>query len=521
MHELIDEFCGPVAATFFKNAAQAGKDLILIDPRRIDLARYASYSLQFNPDTDVALFNALMHTIVEEGLCNKEYLAKYTEGFDALKENLKDYSPEGMAKVCGIPAETLREVARRYATAKSSIIFWGMGVSQHIHGTDNARCLIALALMTGQIGRPGTGLHPLRGQNNVQGASDMGLIPMVFPDYKPVGDPTAKHFFEKLWGTTLDPNPGLTVVEITEEIHKRNIKGLYIMGENPAMSDPNLNHTREALARLEHFVIQDIFPTETAGFADVILPTSAFPEKTGTFTNTNRQVQLGRQALEPPGDSRQDWWIIQEMAKRLGLSWNYRGVPDVFKEIRKATPSMAGITWDRLEQDHSVTYPCENEGDPGDPVIFTDGFPTPSGRGKFVPAKFSQADELPNEEFPYVFITGRQLEHWHTGSMTRRAGVLDAIEPLPIVSVNPSDLGQLGVDAGTTLTVQSRRGKLTAFARGDHGVPEGNIYMSFAYNEAAANLITTDRLDPFGKIPEFKFCAVKLSAGGDPAPRLV
>ncbi len=511
----------PVAATFFKNAAQAGKDLILIDPRRIELARHASYSLQFNPDTDVALFNALMHTIVEEGLCNEEYIAKYTEGFDALKENLKDYSPEAMAKVCGIPAATLREVARRYATAKNSIIFWGMGVSQHIHGTDNARCLIALALMTGQIGRPGTGLHPLRGQNNVQGASDMGLIPMVFPDYKPVGDPVAKQFFEELWGTTLDPNPGLTVVEITEEMHKRNIKGLYIMGENPAMSDPNLNHTREALARLEHFVIQDIFPTETAGFADVILPTSAFPEKTGTFTNTNRQVQLGRQALDSPGESRQDWWIIQEMAKRLGLSWNYNGAPAVFEEIRKATPSMAGITWERLEQDHSVTYPCEKEGDPGDPVIFTDGFPTASGRAKFVPAKFSQADELPDKEFPFVFITGRQLEHWHTGSMTRRTETLDAIEPVPVISVHPSDLAQLGVAAETTLTVQSRRGQLTAFARGDQGVPEGNVYMAFAYNEAAANLITTDMLDPFGKIPEFKFCAVKLSAGGDPAPRLV
>ncbi|MEE2717513.1 MAG: formate dehydrogenase subunit alpha [SAR324 cluster bacterium] len=510
----------PVAATFFKNAAQAGKDLILLDPRRIDIARYASYSLQFNPDTDVALFNALMHTIVEEGLCNEEYIAQYTEGFDALKENLKDYSPEAMAKICGIPAETLREVARRYATAKSSIIFWGMGVSQHVHGTDNARCLIALALMTGQIGRPGTGLHPLRGQNNVQGASDMGLIPMVFPDYKPVGDPEAKQFFEELWGMTLDPNPGLTVVEITEEMHERNIKGLYIMGENPAMSDPNLNHTREALARLEHFVIQDIFPTETAGFADVILPTSAFPEKTGTFTNTNRQVQLGRQALDPPGDSRQDWWIIQEMANRLGLSWNYRGVPDIFAEIRKATPSMAGITWERLEQDHSVTYPCENEGDPGDPVIFTDGFPTANGRATFVPAQFSQADELPDGEYPYVFITGRQLEHWHTGSMTRRAGVLDAIEPLPVVNIHPSDLDKLGVEGGTPITVQSRRGQLTAFARGDHGVPEGNVYMAFSYNEAAANLITTDMLDPFGKIPEFKFCAVQLSAGGDLAPRL-
>ncbi|MGA1599848.1 MAG: formate dehydrogenase subunit alpha [bacterium] len=506
----------PVAATFFKNAAKAGKTLVLIDPRRIDMARHATFSLQFHPGTDVALFNALMHVVVEEGLCNNAFIRERTEGFEALRENLKDYSPERMAPVCGVPADTLRQVARRYATARSSIIFWGMGVSQHIHGTDNARCLIALALMTGQIGRPGTGLHPLRGQNNVQGASDMGLIPMVFPDYQRVDNPKARQFFEELWGSKLDPRPGLTVVEIAEAAHQGEISGIYIMGENPAMSDPNLNHTRAGLARLKHLVVQDIFPTETAGFADVILPATAFPEKDGTFTNTNRQVQLGRQALAPPGEARPDWWIIQELAQRLGLEWSYSGPEEVFAEIRKATPSMAGMTWARLQAEDSVTYPCENEGDPGAPIIFQESFPRESGKARFVPATFTEAHELPDPEFPYVFITGRQLEHWHTGSMTRRTRVLDEIEPLPIVSVHPEDLRALGLVTDVrgvveeVLQVTSRRGQLQAHVRPDSGVPQGSVYMAFSYHEAAANLITTDALDPFGKIPEFKFCAVRL-----------
>ncbi|MGE3390965.1 MAG: molybdopterin-dependent oxidoreductase, partial [Gammaproteobacteria bacterium] len=279
----------PVAATFMKNAAKAGKTLILMDPYRSDLARHATHFLQFRPDTDVPMLNSLMHVIIEEGLQNDDYIARHTEGFDALKRAVADYSPDRVARVCGIDAETLRTVARTYATSRGSMIFWGMGVSQHVHGTDNARCLISLALLTGQIGRPGTGLHPLRGQNNVQGASDVGLIPMVFPDYQRVDNPDAHARFEALWGVPLDSKPGLTVVEIMHAIHAGRIKGMYIMGENPAMSDPNLNHARHALAELEHLVVQDIFFTETAGFADVILPASAFPEKTGTFTNTDRR----------------------------------------------------------------------------------------------------------------------------------------------------------------------------------------------------------------------------------------
>ncbi len=506
----------PVAATFFKNAAKAGKTLVMIDPRRTELARHATHGLHFHPGTDVALFNALMHVIVSEGWCDEAFIAERTENFEAFRANLEAYAPERMAPICGIPAETLREVARCYATAERSIIFWGMGVSQHTHGTDNARCLIALALMTGQIGRPGTGLHPLRGQNNVQGASDMGLIPMVFPDYQRVDAPEARAFFEALWNTPLDPNPGLTVVEITEAVHQGTIQGIYIMGENPAMSDPNLNHTREALARLQHLVVQDIFPTETAGFADVLLPASAFPEKTGTFTNTNRQVQLGRQALDPPGEARQDWWILQQLAQRLGLPWNYSGPEAIFAEVRQATPSMAGITWERLEREHSVTYPCEQEGDPGAPILFQEHFPRPSQRAQFVPATFTPAHELPDATYPFVFVTGRQLEHWHTGSMTRRARVLDAVEPVPVISIHPEDWAQLNPDDDAQLRVQSRRGELTAQVRPDAGVPRGSVYMAFSYHEAAANLLTTDALDPFGKIPEFKFCAVRLQATAPP-----
>ena len=509
----------PVAATFMKNAVKAGKKLILMDPRNSDLSRHATYNLQLRPDTDVAMLNSLMYVIIEENLCNEKYIAEHTTDFEKLKENVINYSPESIGPICGIQAETLREVARVFATAKASIILWGMGISQHIHGPDNARCLISLTLMTGQIGRPGTGLHPLRGQNNVQGTSDMGLIPMFFPDYKSVTDPDSKQWFENFWGTSLNPKTGLTVVEIVDAVHTGEIKGMYIQGENPAMSDPNLNHAREALVSLDHLVVQDIFPTETAGFADVILPASAFPEKSGTFTNSNRQVQLGRQAIDPPGEARQDWWIIQEIALRLGLNWSYKSPEDIFAEVRVATPSMAGITWERLNNEHSVTYPCITEGDPGEPIVFQNGFPTKNKKGRFVPAKFTHADELPDEKFPFVFITARQLEHWHTGSMTRRAVVLDKIEPNPVISIHPDDMQKLGVADGESVTVESRRGKISAFARQDFGVQQGNVFMAFAYNEAAANLITTAALDPSGKIPEVKFCAVRMSAGGNPEMR--
>jgi len=507
----------PVAATFLKNASERGSKLIIIEPYHSDIALHASHFLQLRPGTDVLLLNAMMNVIINEGLQNKKFIDEHTNGFESILETVKEYSPEKVSPICGIDSDTIKEVARLYATSKKSIIFWGMGISQHIHGTDNARCLISLALMTGQIGRESTGLHPLRGQNNVQGASDVGLIPMVYPDYQPVTDPEVRMKFEKLWGQKLNPENGKTIVEIMHAIYNGDINGLYIMGENPAMSDPNLNHAREALSKLDHLVVQDIFFTETCGYADVILPASAFPEKNGTFTNTDRRVQLGRQAIEPPGEAKKDLWIIQEIANRMGLNWGYENTKDVFNEIRLATPSMAGITWERLESVDSLTYPLMNVNDPGEPIIFKDGiFPTKDGRGSFVAAEYTKPAELPTNDFPFIFMTGRQLEHWHTGTMTRHSRVLDAIEPGPCILINPEDLKSFSLKSGDVLVVESRRGKISATTRVDEGMQKGVVMMPFSFNEAAANLITNEALDPFGKIPEFKYCAVKLSRGQRP-----
>jgi formate dehydrogenase major subunit len=508
----------PVAATWIKNAAKRGAKLIVADPRRNDIARHAWRYLQFKPDMDVAMLNAMIHTIIEEGLVNEDFINNRTSNYEALKENAKDFSPEKMAPLCGIPAETLREVARAYASSKASIILWGMGISQHVHGTDNARCLIALTLMTGQVGKPGSGLHPLRGQNNVQGASDAGLIPMMFPDYKRVDNADAHARFEKLWNTKLDNKPGLTVVEIMDAACDGRINGMYVMGENPAMSDPDANHARAGLAKLDMLVVQDIFLTETAYLADVVLPASAWPEKTGTVTNTDRMVQLGRRALDMPGDARQDLWIIQQLAKRLGLSWNYQGedsgVAEVYEEMHNSMASIAGISWKRLNEESSVTYPCAGDEDPGQPVVFIEDFPTPTGRAKFVPADIIPANERPDAQFPFVLITGRQLEHWHTGSMTRRASVLDALEPEAVVSLHPLDLRALHAAGGDVLTIESRRGKVVLTARPDEGTPLGSVFIPFAFYEAAANELTNAALDPFGKIAEVKYCAVRVSKGG-------
>ena len=508
----------PVAATWIKNAVKQGTQLILCDPRKSDLARISHRHLQFKPDTDVALLNSMMHVIVHENLIDQSFIESRTIGFEELKRNVEGYSPESMAPICGIDSEDIRYVARLYAKSPASMILWGMGVSQHIHGTDNARCLIALALMTGQIGRPGTGLHPLRGQNNVQGASDAGLIPMMYPDYQRVNDPKVQAKFESAWQLepgSLDQEPGLTVVEVMYAIDKGVVRGMYIMGENPAMSDPDANHARESLSALDLLVVQDIFMTETACLADVILPATAFAEKTGTFTNTDRLVQMGRQAIEPPGQAKPDLWIIEQMAKQLGLKWNYQHVSEVFDEMRHTMPSIAGITWDRLEREHAVTYPCLKEGDPGQSVVFVENFPRESGRGRFVPADIIPANERPDAQYPMVLITGRQLEHWHTGSMTRRTAVLDAIEPDPVALVHPLDLADLAVQPGEIVTIQSRRGSVSLYARADESSPRGCVFVPFCFYEAAINKLTNPALDPFAKIPEFKYCAVQLSAGGE------
>jgi len=504
----------PVAATFFKQATRRGTKLIVADPHGYALFRHADWMLQMKPASDVALLNAMLHVIVTEGLVDQQYVQAHTEDYEALAAHVQAFSPEAMEAVTGVPAEDLRAAARAFATARAAMVFWGMGITQHIHGTDNARCLISLCLATGHVGRPGTGLHPLRGQNNVQGASDAGLIPMVFPDYKAVDDPQQRARFEAYWGRPLAPEPGLTVVEITEAIHAGEIRGLYIMGENPAMSDPNAGHARAALARLEHLVVQDIFLTETACFADVVLPASAWPEKDGTVTNTNRQVQLGRRALPLPGEAREDLWIIQEMARRLGLDWPQQDARAVFDEMRGCMASIHGITWDRLEAEDSVTYPCHEEGDPGEPIIFAEGFPTESGRGRFVPCDIVAPDEIPDEAYPMVLMTGRLLEHWHTGAITRRAPVLDTLEPEAVAHLAPAELERLGIAAGERIRVESRRGSIELTARADGGVQAGAVFVPFCFAEAAANLLTNPALDPFGKIPEVKYCAVRITPLG-------
>jgi formate dehydrogenase major subunit len=502
----------PVAATFFKQAAKRGAKLIIMDPRGQALKRHAWKMLQFKNGADVAMLNAMLNVIVTEKLYDQQYVQTYVEGFGPFAESIKDFTPEEMEPICGIPADTLREVARTYARAHSAIIFWGMGVSQHTHGTDNARCLIALSLITGQIGRPGTGLHPLRGQNNVQGASDAGLIPMFFPDYKSVEKPEFREKAEKLWKVQLDPKEGLTVVEIMTAIHENVIKGMYILGENPAMSDPDLNHARQALAHLEHLVVQDLFLTETAVYADVILPASAWPEKDGTVTNTNRQVQMGRQALPLPGEAKPDWWITQEIGRRIGMELKYTHPRDIFAEMSLLMPSLNNIPWERVERESSVTYPAEALDKPGKDVVFDKGFPRPGGFGKLVAAKLQPPDETPDDEYPFILTTGRMLEHWHTGAMTRRASVLDALEPGPTAAVSRGTLAKLGIQAGDMVRVSTRRGTVELASRQDDAVPDGVVFIPFAFFEAAANKLTNPALDPFGKIPEFKFCAARVEA---------
>src|ERR1043166_6672038 len=456
----------PVAATFFKQAAKRGATLIVADPRGQALKRHAAHMLQFKPGADVAMLNAMLNTIVAEKLYDEQYIQTYVEGLEPFAQSIKEFTPEEMAP----------------------IFFWGMGISQHTHGTDNARCLIALSLITGQIGRPGTGLHPLRGQNNVQGASDAGLIPMFFPDYKSVEAADIRDKYEKAWGTKLDPKKGRTVVEIMDAVHADVIKGMYIMGENPAMSDPDLNHAREALAHLEHLVVQDLFLTETAVYADVILPASAWPEKDGTVTNTNRQVQMGRTALPLPGDARLDWRLIQEIARRIGLNWNYQHPSEIYTEMASLMPSLDNISWERVDREHAVTYPVDGPDVPGRDVVFDEGFPRPGGLAKLVAAKYTPPDEVPDAEYPFILTTGRQLEHWHTGAMTRRATVLDALEPSAIAAVSRGTIARLGIEAGNMIRVTTRRGTGELAARQDDGVPDGVVSIPFAYVEAAANL---------------------------------
>lgn len=502
----------PVAATFLKAAAKRGAKLIVMDPRRQGLMRFASHPVVVTPGRDVALLNAMLNVIIEEGLTDVQYVQANVDGLEALTRKVAGFTPEAMAPICGVAPETIRDVARTFANAERAIIFWGMGISQHVHGTDNTRALMALALITGQVGRQGTGLHPLRGQNNVQGASDAGLIPMVFPDYMPVSDANVRARYEDAWGRALDPVNGLTVVEIMDAIHAGTVRGMYIMGENPAMSDPDQSHARAALAALDHLVVQDIFLTETAWHADVIFPASAQAEKSGTTTNTNRQVQMNRAALPLPGQARQDWELIMALANHLGLSWQYGSVADVYAEMASHMPSLKNISWERIEREDAVTYPADRADAPGTDILFRDGFPTADGRAKIVPTDLVPPDEMPDADYPLVLTTGRLLEHWHTGAMTRRASALEAQEGTPIVAMHPREIGERGLNAGDRVRVETRRGAITLTLRADRDVTPGMVFIPFCFGEAPANVLTNPRLDPFGKIPEFKYCAARVSA---------
>ncbi|MBK8258462.1 MAG: formate dehydrogenase subunit alpha [Polyangiaceae bacterium] len=500
----------PVAATFFKQAAARGTKLIVIDPRRPDVANYAHQYVRLRNSTDVAFYNAMLHVIIAENLVNEAYIKEYTSGFDALKAEVQKWSPEVAEPICGVPAETIREVARIYGKAKSAITFWGMGISQHTHGTDNARCLIALCLVTGNCGRPGTGLHPLRGQNNVQGASDAGLIPMMYPDYQRVTNPEVRARFEKAWGVPLDPNAGLTVTEITKGALEGRIKGMYCLGENPFLSDPNVNKVRKALSALDFLVVQDIFLTETAEFADVILPATSYLEKLGTYTNTDRRVQIGRPALKPPGEARLDWEIVSEISTRMGYPMKYQSPAEIFNELVSMTHEYRGLTYEVLGSTGRLWPAPDPAADDGLQILFDDGFPTPNRRGKMVPAAFEPPRETPDENYPFVLNTGRVLEHWHTGTMTRRSYALNAIAPEALIEVHPEDAMKLGVHNGDRVVVTSRRGSITLAVTVTTRTHEGSVFIPFHFREAAANVLTIDEIDPFGKIPEFKFCAVRV-----------
>ena len=497
----------PVAATFMKQAAKFGTTLIVADPRRPEMADHADYYIRFNPGTDVAFLNGLMHVIIEDNLYDATFIEERTEDFDRLRDLVQSYTPRIVSRLTGVPEQQIIDVAHAYSQADGAMIFWGMGISQHTTGTDNARSLINLAFLTGNIGRPGTGLHPLRGQNNVQGASDVGLIPMVYTGYQSVEDSEIRQKFEQSWGVDLDPKPGLTVVEIMSEVLEGNIKAMLMMGENPFLSDPNINKVKKCLAAMDFLAVQDIFLTETAEYADVVLPGTTFPEKTGTYTNTDSRVQLARQAIEPPGQVRVDWHIIADLATRMGYPMRYDSEEQIWQEIVSLTPVFGGITYERLQHE-GLPWPCPEPDHPGIPIRFTDDFPR--GKGKFSPAEFAPAQELPDDNYPFVLNTGRVLQHWHTGTMTRRSKALDAIAPEALLEMTPDDMSALGIEPDEMVRVSSRRGEITVKVTQSHKPSRGSVFLPFHFKEAAANLLTIDALDPDGKIPEFKFCAVQV-----------
>jgi formate dehydrogenase alpha subunit len=501
----------PVLSLQMKKAVRKhGAKLILIDPRRIELADFACLHLQQNPGTDVAIFNAMAHVIIREGWLNEAFIVERTEDYETLVRAVAEWPPERAALISGVAAEAIVEAARLYAQARNGMIFWAMGITQHISGTDNVKALSNLALLTGHVGRPGTGLNPLRGQNNVQGACDMGGLPNVFPGYQPVADEAMQHKFAAAWGVSpgyLSPTPGLTVTEIMKGVDDGRIRAIFIMGENPMLSDPNLNHVRQSLEKVEFLAVQDIFLNETAEMADVILPAASFAEKSGTFTSTERRVQLIRPALEPPGEARPDWQIITDLANRLSANWSYNCSSEIFAELAAVTPQYGGMSHARLEVG-GLQWPCPTSEHPGTPVLHSGRFAR--GKGLFCAIDYRPPMEETDDAYPFILSTGRILFHWHGGTMSRRSPGLDAIAPRPQVEINPADAAHFGIQDGDCVRVSSRRGTVTAEAQLTDRSPVGIVFMTFHFAEAAANLLTTDAVDPIAKIPEYKVCAVNV-----------
>jgi formate dehydrogenase major subunit len=500
----------PVISSRIKRAVrQRGAKLIVIDPREIDLVKYATLWLRQMPGTDVAVFNGLMNVIIEEGIFAKEYVENRTEGFDALKKVVEKYTPEYAEKISGVPAEDLKTAARLYAKANKASILYAMGITQHITGTDNVKSCANLAMLCGKVGIEGGGVNPLRGQNNVQGACDVGALPNVLPAYQPVVNDEARAKFEKAWNVTLPAKPGKTIMEMMEAAHKGEIKALYVMGENPMISDPDLAHVEASLKRLDLLIVQDIFLTETARLADVVLPSACFAEKDGTFTNTERRVQRIRKAVPAPGEAKADWEIIAGISAKMGYPMNYASAEEIMAEINTVTPSYAGITYERIEKE-GIQWPCPNTGHPGTRFLHKDRFSR--GRGLFHAIEYIPPAELPDSNYPFLLSTGRVLYHYHTGSMTRLAKGNTERCPESLVEIHPLDADHLGVSDGQMVRVTSRRGTLQVKAKITARSDRGMIFMNFHFHEAAVNLLTNPALDPIGKIPEYKVCAVRVEA---------
>ncbi len=500
----------PVIGSSVKRAVRRhGAKLIVIDPRRIGLVDYADIWLRPNPGTNVAVLNGLMNVIIDEGLYAKEYVETRTEGFEAMKEAVAKYTPDHVEGITGIPADDLRAAARLYAGANSASILYAMGITQHSHGTDNVKSCANLSMLCGNVGIEGGGVNPLRGQNNVQGACDMGALPNVFPAYQQVANDDARAKFEAAWGVSLSGKPGLTIMEIMNAAHDGTLKGLYIMGENPMVSDPDLAHVEASLKNLDILVVQDIFLNETGRLADVVLPSACFAEKDGTFSNTERRVQRIRKAVEAPGEAKADWQIISELATKLGYSMSYSSAEEIMGEINGVAPSYAGITYDRIEEE-GLQWPCPSTDHPGTKYLHKDTFSR--GLGLFSAIDYRPSEELPDDEYPFILTTGRVLYHFHTATMTRRSDGLNERYPESLAEINSKDAEKLGIKEGDFITVSSRRGSLKVKATVIDTPPEGTIFMNFHFSEAAVNLLTNPALDPIGKIPEYKVCAVKVEA---------